>query len=106
MKILLGTNELDKDKILKMEESKGFIIPKKFGLDESFYGGRVENLAKTQYAGVYLVIEKGEVIDLLVNDITSLTKSQICFFAKRKFKKELNVEDKKDDLIKQLKQLI
>ena len=97
---LLGTTKLEKDKKpLKMQDSKGFVPLEKLGLPQDFYGGRAENVAKTEQTGVYLIIETNTVIDVLVDKVESLTKAQIDYISEQKFDKSMDQHKKKDEMI-------
>lgn len=105
--ILLGTLKLQEDKeTLKLQDSKGFLPLAKLGLPENFYGGRADNLAKTEQTGVYLVIEGKQVIDVIVDDPESLTKAQIAYLAETKFGVNIDTHDKKDEMIEQFTKLL
>lgn len=105
--LLLGTNKLDDESIKKINESKGFVPIKSLGYGETFYGGRVKNVAKTSVKGVYLLIGKEGVIDIAIESLDCLTKSQIAFLIKLKNSEQvINLDSiKKDDLILLYKKL-
>lgn len=53
-------------KEFSIEDVRGFIEPIKFGLPVGFYGGRVDQVAKTDDPEVFLLVEKHKVIDILI----------------------------------------
>jgi len=104
--LLMGTMKIDNDKKpLRLQDSKGFVPLAKLGLNDDFYGGRIDNLAKIDQTGVYLVVEGEHVIDVLIEKTESLTKAQIVSLAETKFGKNLNIKDNKDLLMKQFEAL-
>lgn len=66
MKLLNSTTYKDKD--FEIGDVRGFIDPIDFGLPVGFYGGRVNKVAKTDYPGIYLMVEKHVVIDILIKE--------------------------------------
>lgn len=105
--ILLGTLQLQKDKEpLKLQDSKGFIPLASLNLPEHFYGGRVNNLAKTEQEGIYLVVEGKEVIDVLVKEAKNLTKAQIAFLGESKFGENIDTHDNKDEMLEKFVKLL
>lgn len=66
MRLLNSTNYLGKE--WTIQDVRGFIPNKDKGIPEGFYGGRVTQLAKTDVQGLYLCMEKMEVIDLIFFD--------------------------------------
>lgn len=63
MRLFNSTNYLGKE--WTIQDVRGFIPNKDKGIPEGFYGGRVTQLAKTDIQGLYLCMEKMEVIDLI-----------------------------------------
>ena len=66
MKLLNSTTYKGKD--FEIGDVRGFIDPIDFGLPVGFYGGRVDKVAKTDYPGIYLMVEKHVVIDILIKE--------------------------------------
>lgn len=106
MKILLGSTRLSNEKEMKLTDSKGYVSFNKAGIDESFYGGRVENVAVTDKDGVYLLVEGDTVFDILVTDLQGLLKAELVYFAKRKLGLDLSENDTKKELVKQIKKAL
>ena len=69
MRLFNSTNYLGKE--WTIQDVRGFIPNKDKGIPEGFYGGRVTQLAKTDIQGLYLCMEKMEVIDLILFDETA-----------------------------------
>jgi hypothetical protein len=64
MKLLGKTKLYSKEYTIK--DVKGFKDPSDFGLSDSFYGGRVDKIAGTNVVGLYMLVEKHNVIDLMI----------------------------------------
>ena len=64
MKLLGKTKLYSKEYTIK--DVKGFKDPSDFGLSDSFYGGRVDKIAGTDVVGLYMLVEKHTVIDLMI----------------------------------------
>lgn len=64
MKLLGKTKLYSKEYTIK--DVKGFQDPSEFGLSDSFYGGRVDKIAGTDVVGLYMLVEKHTVIDLMI----------------------------------------
>lgn len=62
---LLGSTEYE-DKEYAIEDTRGFYKPIEFGLKQGFYGGRVDKVAGTEVKGLYMLVEKHKVIDLML----------------------------------------
>lgn len=61
---LLGSTEFNGKKYT-IQDVNGFHEPKDFGFKDDYYGGRVDRIAGTNEPGLFLVVEKHTVIDLL-----------------------------------------
>ena len=62
---LLGKTEYE-DKEYAIEDTRGFYEPIEFDLKQGFYGGRVDKVAGTEVKGLYMLVEKHKVIDLML----------------------------------------
>lgn len=65
MKLLNST--VYKDKEMTLADIKSLVPLEKIGISEGYYGGRVKKAASTKYEGVYLLMDKYKVIDILVD---------------------------------------
>jgi hypothetical protein len=76
-------------KEMAIEDSRGFVSKKdtKFHLPTNFYGNQVQNIAKTDFKGIYLLVGrnnvvfdmlviKEEILDLEAADIRSILESK------------------------------
>lgn len=76
---LLGKTEFD-GKQYEITDVKGFVSNESKGLPGGFYGGRVTQLAKTDVKGMYLCMEKMNVIDIMLleeDPLADLTNKEL-----------------------------
>lgn len=64
MKILSSKSFNGKE--YSIDDVRGFLDTSDFNLDSTFYGGRVDKIGGTNIAGLYLLVESHEVIDLMI----------------------------------------
>ena len=79
----LGTTRLQ-GKNYGYNDITGMMSPQKFGMTNDTYGGRVKSLGKTKTQGIYLVVEKNDVIDIYVDDPEDLTVKVLTELAHKK----------------------
>ena len=70
------------NKIFTIQDSLGIITKEKLGLSDSFMGGRKVMLSKTAITGVYLIIDKQDVVGVYITNLDSLTASMLSAVAK------------------------
>lgn len=100
--ILLGSTKFG-GKEYSITDVKGFVSNESKKLPTGFYGGRVNQLAKTNIKGMYLCMEKMNVIDILFpgDELKDLTKDNIELVLDAKGK-DIPSKATKDELIKLL----
>lgn len=103
--ILLNSTKLG-GKELEINDSRGFMNMKTeyYQLPTNFYGNRVQNIAKTDNKGIYLLVGKGNVVfDVMVNkeEIVYLGAAELRSILKSKKIKFTNAMPK-EDLLKLL----
>jgi len=104
--IILLNNTKFGGRQLEINDSRGFMNMKTeyFQLPTNFYGNRVQNIAKTDIKGIYLLVGKGNVVfDVLVNkeEIVYLEAAELRYILKAKNIKHTNAMSK-EDLLKLL----
>lgn len=96
--ILLNSTKFG-GKQLEINDSRGFMNMKTeyFQLPTNFYGNRVQNIAKTDNKGIYLLVGKGNaIIDVMANkeEIAYLEAAELRMILKAKNIKHTNAMPK------------
>ena len=99
--IVLNSTKLNGKQYTVRDLQHGFVQKMNELVPTGFYGGRVNNLAKTDIKGVYLCIEQDRIIDIVIPQPKELTKEALEAVAKEK---GINIPDKatKTDILKLL----
>jgi len=97
--IILLNNTKFGGKQLEINDSRGFMNTKTeyFQLPTNFYGNRVQNIAKTDIKGIYLLVGKGNVVfDVMANkeEIVYLEAAELRYILKAKNIKHTNAMPK------------